>query len=508
MALPDCHASMLRVIGICSCAFATIAAANPTASAAETNLKSRAAAAEAAVRQGDYVRARAILEQLARQGHGPSQYRLAGLLRTGRGGAADAQSAFHWMKKALAASYSRARVPLAMMYIDGYGTPVDRPAGRRLLERAAADGDGDATQLLAKLNSGRARVSTRQTGWETHVAPSGQRSRTAGDADPGQAATPADIRNAAARGLAVVVRRMVKQSADLNMRDKQGRTALMMASRAGHYETAKALIDGKADVNARSSSGETALEQAAMMGHRDIVALLVKSGARPSSGRSTNRSAAAAAIAGCHVASLSFLAHHARFQPSLRRHANRLLILASSRCGGDVVKVVLGLGANVKATDDQNRSALWHAASAGRSDAVKLLLANGADAGRQDARGVAPLLVAIRRRHQRAALALIDKVPTPDAASANGNTPLMLAANAGLVGVAKALIQRQVGLNQKNRQGMTALMLAAYRGHTEIVRLLLGHGANPHLRNSRREQAIDLAKAAGHAKLASLLSAR
>ena len=54
----------------------------------------------------------------------------------------------------------------------------------------------------------------------------------------------------------------------------------MAAAAHGDLETVRALIEGKADLNAKTSNGKTALMLATAAGHQDVVQLLKSTGAQ------------------------------------------------------------------------------------------------------------------------------------------------------------------------------------------------------------------------------------
>jgi ankyrin repeat protein len=72
---------------------------------------------------------------------------------------------------------------------------------------------------------------------------------------------------------------LVEKGADLNAKDKDGYTALMYVAYAGNLEIAKLLIKNGADVNVRDKDGWTALMFARMGKKADVTELLKKSGA-------------------------------------------------------------------------------------------------------------------------------------------------------------------------------------------------------------------------------------
>ena len=96
----------------------------------------------------------------------------------------------------------------------------------------------------------------------------------------------ADINSAliqAARGSDVTkVKQLLKQGADVNTKDEDGRTALMEAVGSiniGCTETVRTLIDAGADVNAKNKNGSTALMWAVIFPRTEVVKALIDAGA-------------------------------------------------------------------------------------------------------------------------------------------------------------------------------------------------------------------------------------
>jgi ankyrin repeat protein len=65
---------------------------------------------------------------------------------------------------------------------------------------------------------------------------------------------------------------------DVNGRDDNGNTPLMVAAQNGHDEIASTLLAAKADVHAKNKQGQTALDLAIAGGHDDCVRLLKAAG--------------------------------------------------------------------------------------------------------------------------------------------------------------------------------------------------------------------------------------
>ncbi len=84
---------------------------------------------------------------------------------------------------------------------------------------------------------------------------------------------------AAEKGTVKTIKEMIAGGFDLNKRDKDGWTALMLAALNNHRVTSKTLIEAGADLNIADPLGMTALMAASVAGNKPLVAFMVKSGA-------------------------------------------------------------------------------------------------------------------------------------------------------------------------------------------------------------------------------------
>jgi ankyrin repeat protein len=76
-----------------------------------------------------------------------------------------------------------------------------------------------------------------------------------------------------------IINLLIGKGADVNARSASGYTALMYVSSKGDKATAKLLIEKGADVNSRNNSRDTALMLASLNGNFEAAKLLVESGA-------------------------------------------------------------------------------------------------------------------------------------------------------------------------------------------------------------------------------------
>jgi ankyrin repeat protein len=81
---------------------------------------------------------------------------------------------------------------------------------------------------------------------------------------------------ASEKGDPEMVKLLIQSGADINAHNIDGYTGLMYAAYKGNRQIAELLVENKADVNARDKDGWTALRYASIQGQHDIVAILKK----------------------------------------------------------------------------------------------------------------------------------------------------------------------------------------------------------------------------------------
>ena len=152
---------------------------------------------------------------------------------------------------------------------------------------------------------------------------------------------------------------------------------------------------------------------------------------------------------------------------------------------GDVaaVRSLLEEGADPNASQGDGLSALHLAAQAGNLDIVKVLIGAGAEVEAKTRIGdYTPLHLASWGAHASAVSALIEAGADPGAVSTtSGVTPLHLAAKAtNGESTVRALLEHGAPVDvRESAYGQTPLIFAASYGRTTAIRELLSHGADP-----------------------------
>ena len=186
------------------------------------------------------------------------------------------------------------------------------------------------------------------------------------------------------------------QDPDLEL---HGTTSLHEASRRGHLEVVRLLLEAKADKDKATGAGATSRHMASDRGHLEVVRLLLE--AKADKDKAT----------GAGATSLYTASHHGHLE------VVRLLLAANTdkdKAGNDgttaphaasrrghleVVRLLLEAKADKDKADDDGETALYVAWHRGYLEVVRLLLAANADKDKAENDGATALHAASRRGH-------------------------------------------------------------------------------------------------------------
>ena len=258
---------------------------------------------------------------------------------------------------------------------------------------------------------------------------------------------PTTLLRAAGKGLEDDVWLLLTRSnVGINLKDKNGWTALTHAIIGGHEATFKMLLARReVDANSKDSGGRTALSWAAENGREAMVKLLLDNGADLEAKDNKGRTPLSRAADSGHEV---------------------------------VVTLLLEKGADLKATAENDQKLLFWAIENGHEAVVKLLLDKGADLETETEDGQTPLSWAAQYGHRAMVQLLLDRGADFEAKARDDRTPLSWAAQNGHKAVVKLLLDKGADLEVKDENGSTPLSSAAFSGHEVVVRLLLDKGAD------------------------------
>lgn len=217
------------------------------------------------------------------------------------------------------------------------------------------------------------------------------------------------------------VKKIMKMGADPEARDNDGRTALLLASAAGHYHIVKFLISESVDVNAADNEGITAMHLAIDNSNSSIL-LLAKAGADVNSqdnkGRTPLMLACKIGKVGA-VKNLCDLGADATIDNPYKQSLIWLVVESAISIfpsnALQMIRAIIKAGANVDVKDPETGRSVLHIIAVDVSydyrpeiylDAMKLLINQGLNPWEKDKLGQSPLMTVQDKSLKRLAPAL------------------------------------------------------------------------------------------------------
>ncbi|CAD6577567.1 MAG: hypothetical protein ASARMPRED_008323 [Alectoria sarmentosa] len=189
------------------------------------------------------------------------------------------------------------------------------------------------------------------------------------------------VLRAAAAGQETVVQRLLENGAELEARDKWGRTPLLRAAEEGHATIVMLLLKNGAELEARNQwvlEGQTSLSLAAGKGRTTVVMLLLEDGAELEARDLWGRTPLSQAAEGGDVIIVTmFLKKGAELETRDEDGWTPLFWAVRGGHAG-VITLLLKKGAELDAQDNGGRTSLSWAAQGNHAAIVTLLLKNGA----------------------------------------------------------------------------------------------------------------------------------
>lgn len=227
------------------------------------------------------------------------------------------------------------------------------------------------------------------------------------------------------------VKQLVEAKADPNIQNKNGDTALHILARKNQCDTNSImlLLEAKADLNYKAADGNTAFYLWARRAdcHSDFIKLLIKKNADLNlicaDGDNALHALARRSDGGLELGSLI---EAKAVMETKNRHGRTPLMLATEVCNWDFIKTLVEAKANLEAVSTEEET---------------------------------PLLMALERRYPATATALIEAKANLEASNKNGETPLLVAVTQRDLISTKALIEAKANVEAVNKEGKTALLV-------------------------------------------------
>ena len=209
----------------------------------------------------------------------------------------------------------------------------------------------------------------------------------------------------------------------------------------------KFLIDGGGDVNAKDNQGTTALVLASKKDFAEIVKLLIEKGAKVDETDNLGRTSLMFAARGGFVDVVEHLMANKADVNIKDGQGTTALMLASEKGFIEIVRR-LKARAHFNEKDNKGRTALMFAARGGFIEVVSHLIKNGAKVYETDNKNRTSLMFALENGNEEVIKFLIDRWQKFDYEDKSGVTPIELAKRKGLTKIAEIMEKKEK--NQKS----------------------------------------------------------
>ncbi|XP_012228811.1 ankyrin repeat and death domain-containing protein 1A-like isoform X4 [Linepithema humile] len=318
------------------------------------------------------------------------------------------------------------------------------------------------------------------------------------------------LHEAVIKNEADTVRKVLKETVDVDSRNNYGRAPIHWAASRGNTEIIEILIQAKCDIEARDKYGMRPLHMAARHGHRDAVKMLINAGANVSAVNKKQYTLLMCGARGTNVGVVEYLAEAVESLNGEATDCTGATALHHAAIAGH--PAVITALANIPriildATDKKGQTPMHCACTEEHLEAVEVLIGLGVNVDAQDNDGNTPLHVATRTRHTGIAQLLLKAGANTELTDAEGFTPLHVAASQGCKGILDSMIQHGADLNKQCKNGNTPLHLACQNNEVETVEILINKGVDLNCLNLRLQSPIHIAAEMGHTDICELLLA-
>ena len=283
--------------------------------------------------------------------------------------------------------------------------------------------------------------------------------------------------------------RVMDAGGDIFGTDEDGESPLIHAITLDWRGVVDRLLEAGVNANVRNRNGYTALHIATERGDETVVRQLIKHGSSPSALAADGQAPLGLALTNGHTDLVRWLDWRKWNFPN---RALRDSDLPGAAMIGDLeaVRRLLDLGFNVDAVDDRSCSALLRAAGGGHRPVVKLLLERGANAQLSATSGATPLSAAASMRQLPIIDDLLEAGADTERKLPGDLSVLTLSAALGLPDVCERLLKSGANVAAVDAQGRTPLHCAAMQSFSAkdpdkvvaLLDVLLSHGAGSQIK--------------------------
>ena len=291
-----------------------------------------------------------------------------------------------------------------------------------------------------------------------------------------------------------VLQTMISCGAQVNAINKEGRTALMIASKSGNIEGINVLLKAGADPNIIDVDGNTCLHCSVLGNYRkEVLHMIIDHSVHLNAINKKVHTALMMASERGNSDAINVLLKAGADPNIIDADGNTCLhFLVLQRCNKEVLEIIIDHGVHVNTMNKRNETALMIASAKGNTDIIKVLLTAGADPNITDADGNACLHNSIYGNWEREVLqTIIDHGAHVNITNKEGHTALMIASRKGNIDGIKVLLEAGTDPSITDAHGNTCLHFTDFQGCSmEVLETLIDYGVDVNTTNKYHETAI------------------
>lgn len=280
--------------------------------------------------------------------------------------------------------------------------------------------------------------------------------------------------------------------ADVNAVDIDGSSALHIAAQLDDPEhvldTIKVLTIHGADLDLKDNNGRTALVRATVKRHTDVVERLLQYDADPDAATPVGRTALFIATTNGCIPIAQLLCKHKADLNFVGEEDTPLSSAIRSK-QDSITRLLINSGADVNQKCPRGYPLVVIAISCTRdlpkSTILQDLLDRKADPNQVGNSGLTPIQIATHHDRIDYVKALLNAGARLETSHPSAGTPLYIAAGKGNLEIVRLLIDRGADLNATDHTGCTVLHVAIDSGHTAVAKYLIEAGAGIHMASGK-----------------------
>ncbi|MGR3302530.1 MAG: ankyrin repeat domain-containing protein [Candidatus Scalindua sp.] len=286
------------------------------------------------------------------------------------------------------------------------------------------------------------------------------------------------------------IKDVIRKIADINAKDRQGKSPLHYAIASNDLELISFLINNGADVNTYDNNGNTLFHAIALWKNEELLELLIQKGGDINKPNNDG------------LTPIQYLAFYGAdiLQIIETKGGTSGSTLIDALIKGDIEKVrtkIIDDPEKIKLLDRAGNSLLHYAIGSENYNLAKFLIEKGIDLNRKNNNGIIALDLALRKGNLQIVKLLLDRGSTVNTQNSKFNSPLHSAIyfkdKEERKKVIHLLMKYNININVQNTWGDTILHSAVRMAENELINLILYYNPNLTLKNKNGLNPLELA---------------